>query len=499
MLVAADLEARDREERAQLAALERLQYEVESVEEFVRRMAPKFWPIPWHLQPLYDFFELSRHEETFATVAMPPRHGKSTSIELGLAWRVVVDPACLNFYASFGDRLSKKSSRKVRKLVRLAGAPLSKETSNVHEWETAIGGGLKATSVGADVTGRGCNGGIVVGDDLIKGRKASASAEVREATWDWLTDDLMSRLEPGSSMLINATRWHEDDPIGRLLSDGLGLRWNHIELPAVLGPDDRAADERTDEHVRALWPQGGYDLARLAKIRLRGEHGWWSLFQQKPTPKGGGLFKRADFVIVDDVPRGGRIVRRWDLAASTDKDAAFTAGVKVHLVDGKLFVSDVRRGQWSPHQVDEQIVQTANEDGRGVEIWLPQDPGQAGKAQKAHLAAKLHGYTVRFDRESADKVTRADPYASQVEAGNVHLVRAPWNRAFLGEHEAFPAGKVKDQVDAMSGAYLALITSVDAETAAPGIAITPGRSRPVTSASSPADAGGFAFTPKPYR
>jgi predicted phage terminase large subunit-like protein len=70
----------------------------------------------------------------------------------------------------------------------------------------------------------------------------------------------------------------------------------------------------------------------------------------------------------------------------------------------------------------------------------------------------LHGFKVRFDRESKGKELRADPYASQVGAGNVYLVRGPWVRAFLDEHEVFPAGKLKDQVDAMSGAYFALIS-----------------------------------------
>jgi len=173
------------------------------------------------------------------------------------------------------------------------------------------------------------------------------------------------------------------------------------------------------------------------------------------------MFKRKWFEIVDDAPRGGRWLRRWDLAASIEKDSAFTAGPLVGLVDGKIFVRDVRRGQWSAHERDQQIVQAAKEDGRRVEIWLPQDPGQAGKSQRPHYAQLLHGYDLHFDRETAKKELRAEPYASQAEAGNVYLVRGDWNRAFLDEHEAFPAGRVKDQVDAMSGAYLALIGFIE--------------------------------------
>jgi hypothetical protein len=73
----------------------------------------------------------------------------------------------------------------------------------------------------------------------------------------------------------------------------------------VRGPDGKAADERIDSDVRALWPEGGYTLERLKKTRMRGEHGWWSLYQQSPNPRGGGMFKRADFKIVDDRPLAG--------------------------------------------------------------------------------------------------------------------------------------------------------------------------------------------------
>jgi len=445
------------EQRAQLAALEALQDNVETIDDFVARVAPKFYPIPEHQRPVFDLFERSRHEEVYATVAEPPRHGKTTALQLGLAWRTLYDPACLSFYATYGDRLSMATSRKVRKLMRLAGVSLSEEVQNVNEWETLMGGGLKSTSMGGDVTGRGSNAGIVIGDDLIKGRKQAESKLLRDTAWDWLRDDYMSRLEPGASLIVNSTRWHEDDPIGRLHEDPLGLKWTHIDLPAVRGPDGKAADERVDKDVRALWPEGGYDLERLATIRMRGEHGWWSLYQQRPNPRGGGFFKVACFVMVDTAPKGGRWVRRWDLAASTERDSAFTAGPLVGLVDKKLFVADVQRGQWSSHERDEKILETARLDGPSVEIWLPQDPGQAGKSQMQHFAQLLRGFKVHFERETGSKELRADPYASQVGAGNVHLVRGPWVRSFLYEHEVFPAGKAKDQVDAMSGANAALL------------------------------------------
>lgn len=445
-----------RAESAELAALEQLNLGAETVAEFIARMTPKYAPIPEHLERLCDVLDAARQGEVFATVAIPVRMGKTETLAHGLAHRCVYEPAPLNFYTTFGDGLSRQTSRRVRKLVRAAGVPLSDEAQAVSDWRTVYDGGLKATSVGGDVTGRGCKGGLIVADDLLKGRAKAESKEVRDAAWDYLRDDLMSRLEPGASFIVPSARWHQDDIIGRLHEDPLGLDWIHIEIPAVIGPGGEAADERIEPNVRSIWPKV-WSLDRLAKIRMRGEYGWWSLYQQRPAPRGGGLFKRANFNIVDEAPRGGRWVRRWDLAASTDQGAAWTAGPLVGMVDGALFVADVRRGQWGPARRDQEILATAKLDGPRVEVWLPQDPGQAGLSQRPHYGQLLHGYSVHFERESVKKELRWDPYVSQVEAKNVHLVRAPWNRAFLDEHELAPSGRVKDQIDAMAGAYFALI------------------------------------------
>ena len=447
----------------ELDALRALETTVEPLGAFIARMTPRHAPVPWHLQQVVDVIEQTRKGEVFATISIPPRHGKTETLAHGLAWRTLYDPTCLNFYATFGDALSQQTSRKVRKLVRAAGVPLSSEAQAVHDWRTTLEGGLKATSVGGDVTGRGCNGGLIICDDIIKGRRQAESALVRDQAWDWLKDDIMSRLEPGASLIVNATRWHEDDPIGRLKEDSLGLPWRHIELPAVRDLVGVAADERVDPDVLPLWPEGGYDLERYKQIRMRGEHGWWSLYQARPTPRGGGMFKGVWFTenMVDAAPARTRWVRSWDLAASESADSAFTAGVLVGLHDGAMYVGDVQRGQWSAHTRDQKILQTAQLDGRAVEIRLPQDPGQAGKSQKPHFSKLLHGYRVTFEIESGDKATRAEPYASQAEGANVHLVRGPWNRPFINEHESFPAAAVKDQVDAMSGAYGMLIGTKD--------------------------------------
>jgi len=82
-----------------------------------------------------------------------------------------------------------------------------------------------------------------------------------------------------------------------------------------------------------------------------------------------------------------------------------------------------------------------------------QDPGSAGVAEAQACARALDGFDVRFETASGDKETRAKPVSAQAEAGNIKLLRAPWNDDFLRILENFPAGRHDDEVDALSGAY----------------------------------------------
>ena len=160
------------------------------------------------------------------------------------------------------------------------------------------------------------------------------------------------------------------------------------------------------------------------------------------------------------------MVRAWDLAATEAgavtgggrrvgvADPDWTVGVKLgRITTGRYVVLDVVRFRGGPEVVERTIRQTAAADGRAVAIGLPEDPGQAGKSQVSYYTAQLAGYVVESSRESGSKVTRAGPVASQCNAGNLGIMRAPWNAAFVDEMRNFPAGKWDDQVDALSRAF----------------------------------------------
>jgi predicted phage terminase large subunit-like protein len=181
----------------------------------------------------------------------------------------------------------------------------------------------------------------------------------------------------------------------------------------------------------------------------------------KVRPSAGMYFKRHYFGIVDAAPAAARRVRYWDRAASearpnTDPDA--TVGLRLSRdATGVFYVEDVQKMFESAHRVERAMIATAAQDGKAVLVGYMQDPGSAGKGEAEQMGRALAGYEFKFAPATGDKETRAKPASSQAEAGNIKLVRAPWNEEFLRVLENFPMGGHDDEVDALSGAFELLI------------------------------------------
>ena len=200
-------------------------------------------------------------------------------------------------------------------------------------------------------------------------------------------------------------------------------------------------------------------MSRVERERLLG--GNWKI-----KPAAGLYFKQSDVSIIERLPDDiVKIVRHWDLAAtepSTENpEPDWTAGVKMgRRENGRFVIMDVRHERFRSHKVRELVLNTAEKDDVDCIIGIPQDPGQAGKEQAESYANYLAGYTIHSERVTGDKLSRADPFAAQWQAGNVDVLRGAWNDAFFSELEQFPSKGIKDdQVDAASDAFAKLVRS----------------------------------------
>lgn len=437
---------------------------------FTRYTMPGYHTGPHHALLCQKLNAVAQGHITRLMVFMPPRHGKSELVSRRFpAWYLGQYPTRQVIAASYGATLAQDFGRSVRNLVAtqrfqalFPGVKLAVDSAAKDVWHTAQGGSYTAAGVGGGLTGKGAHLAII--DDPIKDRQEAESPARRQAIWAWYRAVLRTRLMPGGAIVLVMTRWAPDDLAGRLLADmqnATGEVWHTLTLPALAEAPTTAAPE-PDPLGRApgapLWP-AAFCQQELARIRLAvGPREWSALYQQHPTPPEGTLFKTALLSVQDALPTGQHTVRRWDLAATTRSTADWTVGVKMtRLPDGRFAVLDITRLRADPAQVEAALLATAAQDGPQTEIILPQDPGQAGVAQARYLTGRLAGYKVHTVRESGSKATRASPFAAQVNAGNVVLLRAPWVPAFLEELAAFPSAAHDDQVDAASGAFAALL------------------------------------------
>ncbi len=377
---------------------------------------------------------------------VPPRHGKSemTTIRYPV-WRIADALDMRVIIGAYNQTLANKFSRKARRIATDYGLSLSNERTAVEDWETTQGGGMRAVGVGGGITGQGGN--LIIIDDPVKNREEANSETYRDKVWDWYTDDLYTRLEPGGAIILIMTRWHEDDLAGRILASDDAPNWTVISLPALA----EEADPLGRQPGAALCPQR-YDEGQLERIHSVLGNSFYALYQQRPVAPEGEMFKRGWFEIVPAIPRLTQFVRYWDKAGTADGGAQ-TAGVKMCVVDGLFYIVDVITGHWAAAERERVIRQTAEIDGNNTRVWIEQEPGSGGKESAEATIRNLAGYTVHADRVTGDKITRAEPFAAQAMAGNVKLVSGGWNQSFLNELTSFPQGKYKDQVDAASGAF----------------------------------------------
>jgi len=181
-------------------------------------------------------------------------------------------------------------------------------------------------------------------------------------------------------------------------------------------------------------------------------------YGQSPRPHEGMMFDRSKFQVVDYYPaKTIARVRYWDKAGTKDGDGAQTAGVLMSIRrDGAVVVEDCIAKRWNFSDREKVICNTAVADGVETKIYYEQEPGSGGKESAEATFKNLAGFYREADRPVGDKVTRAEPWSVEVNNENVYLLKGDWNLGFIGEHEDFPNGKLKDRVDASSGAYAKL-------------------------------------------
>jgi predicted phage terminase large subunit-like protein len=426
----------------------------------------------WHIDAVCEHLEaVTSGDITRLLINVPPGCMKSLSTEVfwpAWEWGPKNMPATRYVSASYSNDLTVRDNRRCRNLIRsewyqnLWGKnfQLTGDQNAKMRFDTNYAGFKIATSVGGLGTGERGDRFIIDDPHNIKDGESDAK---RLAALLWFTETVPTRMNDPekSAIVIIMQRVHDQDISGYILEKELG--YEHLMIPMEFEPDRKCytsigfEDPRTEDE-ELMWPERMTREVLTRDKKVMGAYAVASQFQQRPAPRGGGMFQREWFEVVDELPARREVVRGWDLAATDSFKAAWTAGVKMsRCQDGFFYIEDVVRIQDTEHKVERLIKNTASQDGVTTRISGPQDPGQAGKSQAKYLIRQLAGYDVKFTTESGDKITRAKPMAAQAEAGNVKMVRGLWNDDYLDELCTFPFSKFQDQVDASSRAFSELI------------------------------------------
>lgn len=428
----------------------------------------------------------------------PPQHGKSELVSTRLpSYWLANNPDLPVALVSYGGKLAERNSRNAREVIRdprfgeiiFPDSTISPDLENwrIYDWHINGGKGYTlAVGVGGAITGHGF--GLIIIDDPIENWAAAQSELIRESTWHWWLGTLKTRLWEGGSIVLMMTRWHKDDLAGRILEEEgtieEGGLWRVLSYPAIsMRPTPPEDWDATDPELRIPPDPLGRTVGQpLAPSRFSidyleeqrktiGRLVWNAEYQQMPTDPEGEFFKIGRIQIESIPPvdickiERGEIydiqtgIRYWDLAATKKsmeaRDPDYTSGTLVaeSKEDRRFWILDSIRAQSDPEQVEEMVIQYAKLDGKKVKIRIEQEPGASGKSLIAYYQRLLAGFDVDGVPASGDKTVKAQPFAGQVNAGNVAMLKAVFNRPMLVEMAGFPNVRHDDQVDSVSGAF----------------------------------------------
>ena len=319
-----------------------------SLKEFVRQawhiIEPSTPFVPgWHIDAIIDHLEaVSYGHIRNLLINVPPRHMKSLLVSvLWPAWEWTRWPERRWLYSSYGAQLSMRDSVKCRRLIESPWYrarwghvfTLTGDQNAKTRFDNNRSGYRLSTSVGGAVTGEG--GDRIVCDDPHNVADV-ASDTTRKTAIEWWDIAMSTRVNDPktSAMVIVMQRCHQRDLSGHLLEKG---NFEHLCLPAEYEGPGRVtsigfSDPRT-EHGELLWP-GQFGRTEIEELKINlGSYGAAGQLQQRPSPAGGGIFKRHWFRYFQ--PRGMNL-----------------PPVEVRLPDGTLMSIQAHE---APFHVEEQI------------------------------------------------------------------------------------------------------------------------------------------------
>lgn len=432
------------------------------------------------LQLFYE--QLAEGQRPKLVIEAPPQHGKSKMIVEFITWVAGKDPDLKTIYTSFSERLGVRAnlqcqriyeSEKYKKvfpetLINSVGmsAGDAKNATRNREMLEYVGreGYFRNTTVRGSITGESLDLGVI--DDPIKGREEAGSEAIRDKTWDWFTDDFFTRFSDDAGLLAILTRWHVDDPIGRLRLQ-LGDEVRVVSYPAIA-----TKNEQHRKIGEPLFPEHKSLEFLLERKAAMAAVNWEALYQQNPQIVGGEIIKGEHLGRYKQPP----IIKQRLIYADTAQKTAERNDFSVFECwgkgdDGKIYLLDLIRGKWEAPELERRAIAFWAKHSQSDAVTLGQlrqmkvEDKASGTGLIQGLKAKAQIPVVGIER-TKDKYTRLMDVLGYIESGYVMVPEdAPFTNDFIAECEAFTADDSHmhdDQVDPMIDAINDLLATTNA-------------------------------------
>jgi predicted phage terminase large subunit-like protein len=404
-------------------------------------------------------------------VFMPPQEGKSERCSHFFPeWLLAHDPNLRIAIVSYSDEMARRWGADIKQDLEVydgtdgsvdLGLRLREDSQAAGRWHVKGGiGGVYCVGIRGSLTGKAVD--VLIIDDPVKDLDTAQSKANRDAADRFWRAVAIPRMGPNTTVVLIQTRWHEDDLAGRILQSEPG-QWEVINIPAKAESAEDILHREIGEYLQSV--RGERDWTSIeANV---GPYVWAALYQQRPAPQTGGLFKRAKF-------------RFWHRLPVLNEGYGLTGGQRLDLADRVVLLDDCWRfitvdlaastatsADWTVAAVwavtldgDLVLVDRAREKVEEHEHWdLVRPLRERYAVDVVFVESRMFGTTLVVDATRAgvplvelkadtDKWTRAVPASTRVNAGRAWFpADADWLDEWTSELATFPNGAHDDQVD----------------------------------------------------
>jgi hypothetical protein len=361
-------------------------------------------------------------------ISAPPRTYKSRTVIQGTSsCRLRNEPRSKIYVTCADDELARYHGRYAKLFCESAGVHLRQDAKAAGWWETLEHGMFKAATIRSGMLGVGWDLGMV--DDPFRSRMEAQNPLAQKTVWNLYRDDFLTRKQDrpeggAPTLVVMHQRLSVGDLAGRLLrwlEEATAEEWHvltlkgYAERASVVLPACCVVIEDPREPGAPLCDDEGI-MREIEDRRRTNPPLHRAVDQQDPAEDaGGGVFCRSWFRLVDESPALTRVGRGWDFNAG-GTDAAATARGGAHSADSWIWL-DARESYPAPAALAGLVLDTARDDGQGVEVVLPNEPA-VGKAFSERLAVELRreGFTVHLAGQREPKRSRSLSHAAAASA-----------------------------------------------------------------------------------